>query len=108
MAKLRNTVTPPLKVKVFNVTERPAIQCKYVDGDGFRSFRRSFKYQLPSQVNRDSTVGTAMGWTAGVRFPAVVRDFSVLHNIQAGSGDHPASYPMGTRGSFPEGKVAGA
>jgi hypothetical protein len=28
--------------------------------------------------------------------------------IQIGSGAHPTSYPMGTGGSFPGGKVAGA
>jgi hypothetical protein len=27
---------------------------------------------------------------------------------EEGSGAHPASYPMGTRGSFPGGKAAGA
>jgi len=29
------------------------------------------------------------------------------HSIQTGCGAHPAPYPMGTRGSFPEGKAAG-
>jgi hypothetical protein len=33
----------------------------------------------------------AASWTAGVRFPAGARDFSVLHSIQSGSGAHPAS-----------------
>jgi hypothetical protein len=36
------------------------------------------------------------------------RDSSVLHNINTGSGDHPAFYPVATFGSFPGGKVAGA
>jgi hypothetical protein len=31
-----------------------------------------------------------------------------LHRFQNGSGAHPASYPTGTRGSFPGGKAAGA
>jgi hypothetical protein len=30
------------------------------------------------------------------------------HRVQNGFGAHPASYPMGTRGSFPGGKAAGA
>jgi hypothetical protein len=30
------------------------------------------------------------------------------HHVQNGSGAHPASYTMGTRGSFPGGKAAGA
>jgi hypothetical protein len=34
--------------------------------------------------------------------------FSFLHNIQTGSGAHPASYPMGARGSFPGHKAAEA
>jgi hypothetical protein len=36
------------------------------------------------------------------------RDFSVLHVVQTGSGAHPASYPMGTDGSLPGDKAAGA
>jgi len=32
--------------------------------------------------------------------------FSSPH-VQTGSGAHPFSYPMGTMGSFPGGKVAG-
>jgi hypothetical protein len=30
-----------------------------------------------------------------------------IYRVQNGSGAHPASYPMGTRGSFPGGKAAG-
>jgi hypothetical protein len=43
-----------------------------------------------------------------------VRDFyicgnvSLYHPVQNGSRAHPASYPMGTRGSFPWSKAAGA
>jgi len=34
---------------------------------------------------------------------------SYLQNrVHNGSGVHPAYYPIGTRGSFPEGKTAGA
>jgi hypothetical protein len=32
-------------------------------------------------------------------------NFSLHHCVQNGSGAHPASYPMGTRSSFPGGKV---
>jgi hypothetical protein len=35
-------------------------------------------------------------------------DFSLLHIVQTGSGAHAASYPVGTRVSFPRGKPAGA
>jgi hypothetical protein len=48
----------------------------------------------------------ATGWTAPVRFPAV-QDFSLLHSVQAGSGAHTASYPMGIGGSFTGGKRQG-
>jgi hypothetical protein len=43
-----------------------------------------------------------------VRFPAGAGNFSLHHRIQNGSGAHPASYPMGTRGSFPGGKATSA
>jgi hypothetical protein len=43
-----------------------------------------------------------------VRFPAGAGNFSLHHRVQNGSGAYPASYPMGTRGSFPVGKAAGA
>jgi hypothetical protein len=42
-----------------------------------------------------------------VRFPAGAGNFSLHHRVQNGSGAHPASYPMVTRGSFPGGKAAG-
>jgi hypothetical protein len=44
----------------------------------------------------------------GVRIPAEAKNFSLHHRVQTGSGAHPASYPVGTRGSFPGGKVAEA
>jgi hypothetical protein len=34
-------------------------------------------------------------------------NFSFHHHVQTGSGAHPASYPMGTRGSFTAGKAVG-
>jgi hypothetical protein len=43
-----------------------------------------------------------------VRFPAGAGNFSLHHRVQNGSGTHSASYPMGTRGSFPGSKAAGA
>jgi hypothetical protein len=60
----------------------------------------------------DSSVGIALGYglderSSRVRFPAEAGNFS-HHRIQNGSGAHPASYPMGTRGSFPGGKEDGA
>jgi hypothetical protein len=45
---------------------------------------------------------------SGVRIPVGVGNFSLHHRFQNGSRVHPASYPMGTRGSFPGDKAAGA
>jgi hypothetical protein len=47
-------------------------------------------------------------WGSRVRFPAGAANFSLHHRVQNGYGAHPASYPMGTKGSFPGGKAAGA
>jgi hypothetical protein len=44
----------------------------------------------------------------GQNIPAGGGNFSLNHRVQNGSGAHPASYPMGTRGSLPGGKAAGA
>jgi hypothetical protein len=41
-----------------------------------------------------------------VRFPAGAGNFSLHRLFQNGSGAHPASSPMGTRGSFPVSKAA--
>jgi hypothetical protein len=64
-----------------------------------------------SRQNHDSSVSIVLNyrlddWGSGVRFPAGDGNFSLSHHVQDGSGAHPASYPMGTRGSFPGGKVA--
>jgi hypothetical protein len=64
-------------------------------------------------LNKSSDVGIALGYGlddrgSRVRFPAGAGNFSLHHRLQNGSGAHPASYSMGTRGSFPGGKVAGA
>jgi hypothetical protein len=45
----------------------------------------------------------------GFRVPAGAGNFSLHHRyVQTGSGGHPASYPTGTRGSFPGAKAARA
>jgi hypothetical protein len=63
--------------------------------------------------SRDSSVGIALGYGlddrgSGVRFPERSRNFSPRHRIQNGSGAHPTSNPMSTRGSFPGDKAAGS
>jgi hypothetical protein len=62
--------------------------------------------------SRDSSVGIALGYGlddrgSRVRLLVGTGNFSVHHRVQNGSGAHPASYPMGSRGSFPGGKAAG-
>jgi hypothetical protein len=66
-----------------------------------------------SVKSRDSSVGIALGYGlddrgSRVRFPAGPGNFSLHHPVQNGSGAHPASYPMGSRGSIPGGKATGA
>jgi hypothetical protein len=61
----------------------------------------------------NSSVGIALGYGlddqgSRVRFPAGAGNFSLQHLVQNGYGAYPASYPMGTRCSFPGGKAAGA
>jgi hypothetical protein len=63
--------------------------------------------------SRDGSIGIALGYGlddrgSKVRFAAGAGNFSLHHRVQKGSGAHPASYPMGTRVSFPGGKAAGA
>jgi hypothetical protein len=74
---------------------------------------KSYTWPLQGIVSRDSSVGMAMGYGlddrgSGVRFPAGAGNFSLNHSVQNGCGDHPASYPVGTTGSFLGGKAAGA
>jgi hypothetical protein len=69
------------------------------------------KHNLSS--GNDSSVGIALGYEpdyrgSRVRFLEGAGNFSLHHSVQNGSGAHPASYPMGTRGSFPGDKAAGA
>jgi len=58
------------------------------------------------------TVSIATGygmenWIIGEWFPVAAGNFSPWHHVQTGSGAHPDSYPIGTRGSFPGGEAAG-
>jgi hypothetical protein len=63
--------------------------------------------------SRYSSVGIALDYRLDDRsprflFPAGAGYFSLHQRIQNGSEVHSASYPMGTRCSFPGGKAAGA
>jgi hypothetical protein len=53
----------------------------------------------------DRSISIALGYElenrgSRFRFPAGAGNFSLHHRVQNGSGAHPASYPMGIRGSF--------
>jgi hypothetical protein len=66
-----------------------------------------------TSLSRDSSVGIALGYGlddsgSRVRFQTGAGSSSLHYRVQNGSGDHPASYPMGTRGSFSGSKAAGA
>jgi hypothetical protein len=67
-----------------------------------RFLQRAKTIQKGSQ---DSSVGIATGYGlgdrgVGVRVSVWSRIF-YLYVVQTGSGVHPTSYPMGTKGSFP-------
>jgi hypothetical protein len=64
-------------------------------------------------LSHDSSVGIALSYGlddrgSRVRFSAGAWNFSLHHRVQNSPGAHPAPYPMGTDGSFPGGRVAGA
>jgi hypothetical protein len=71
----------------------------------------SFAYILFK--SHDSSISIALGYGldnqgSRVQFPVGAGNFSLHHCVQNSSRAHPASYPVGTRGSFPGGKAAGA
>jgi hypothetical protein len=73
----------------------------------------SFFLVQNSLQSHDSSVSIALGYRlddqgSRVQFLAGAGNFSLHHHVENGSGAHPAFYPMGTRGSFPEGKADGA
>jgi hypothetical protein len=72
-----------------------------------------YRIQYNLYMSRDISVGIALGYGlddrgSRVRFLVGAGNFSLHHRVQNGSGAHPASYPMDTRGSFSGVKAAGA
>ena len=62
-------------------------------------------------MNQGSVVRVMTGLWAGcvgivVQFLAEAKHFSLLRNLQMGSGVHPASFSVNTSGFFHEGKAA--
>jgi hypothetical protein len=80
----------------------------------FHSYFTIWKQTRFAFVSLYLETGTAQWYSARLwarwsafRVPAGAGNFSLHHRIQTGSGTHPASYPMGTRGSLPDGKAVG-
>jgi hypothetical protein len=76
-----------------------------------RTHGKQYHYKYHNTTTR--TVGIATGYVlddrgSRVRLPAGAGNFSLHSRVQKGSGAHPASYLMGTRGSFPGSIAAGA
>jgi hypothetical protein len=62
-------------------------------------------------IKTERTAGLAQRYRAGLgvfESRKGAGNLSLHHRLQTSSGAHPASYPTGTRGSFPGGKVVGA
>jgi hypothetical protein len=86
--------------------------CRTVPTVCYRLVSNIVKYNALIRHSRDSSVGIALGYGLDyrgcrVRFLTGAGNFSLHHRVQNGSGAHPASYPMGTRGSFLGDKAAG-
>jgi hypothetical protein len=98
----------------FHLCIVPFFDCFILPVNGFSLSSFPFISLLPSSLkSRDSSVGVALGYGlddrgSRVRFPAGAGNFSLHHRVQNDSGAHTASYPVGTRGSFPGYKAAGA
>jgi hypothetical protein len=61
-------------------------------------------------VRRDGSIGISTGYGQDGRglIPGRGKRFSHLCIVHTGSGDHLVSHIIGTGGSFPQGKAAGA
>jgi hypothetical protein len=56
--------------------------------------------RLGARIAQRYIAGLRAGWSA-VRVPLGAGNFPRHHRVQTGSGEHPSSYSLGTRGSFP-------
>jgi hypothetical protein len=101
----------PLKKKVGHHCPKPKLEVAYTND---KENAILLWYTKDSSIKRDAMTSIlALGyrlddWGSRVRLPAGAGNFSLHHSVQNGSGVHPASYPMDTRGSFLRGKAAGS
>jgi hypothetical protein len=68
-------------------------------------FNTLFVIHVMNLGSRDSSVIMVLGYgldnqDSRVQFLVGAGNFSLCHCVQNGSGAHPPSYPVGTRGSF--------
>jgi len=70
-----------------------------------QKLKKNFVHAGGAGVAQRYSAGLGAGWS-GFLVPVGAGNFSLHEVVQTGSGTHPASYPMGTRGSFPGGKAA--
>jgi hypothetical protein len=66
-------------------------------------FKRHRRERGGAEIAQWYRAGLRAMWS-GVWVPARAGNFSLHHRVQTGSGAQPASYPMGTRGSFSGGR----
>jgi CO dehydrogenase/acetyl-CoA synthase delta subunit len=69
---------------------------------------RNLNFNLFSSIGQPTSTRLGYGLDyrgSRIRLPAGAGNFSLHHRVQYGSGAHPASYQMGTRGSFPGGEA---
>jgi hypothetical protein len=79
------------------------------EADHWHSHRFKNVRRFPSYHSAGIATGYGLdGRGSRVRFPAEAGNFSLHHHVQTGYWAHPTYYPIGTRGCFPGGKVAGA
>jgi hypothetical protein len=64
-----------------------------------------FLYRVAGARVAQSLYCQTMDWAIGVRSLTETEDIYSSLCVQTGSGAHPASYTVGTRGPFPGGKV---
>jgi hypothetical protein len=98
--------------KIWVMTKKPIETCppaNFAHGSEGSSIHiySYFTSGLGAGVAQRYSAGLRAGWL-GVLVTAGAGKFSLHHRVLTGSGARPVSYPMGTRGSFPEGKADGS
>jgi hypothetical protein len=73
-----------------------------------RGWRKLHNEELHDLCPTRYLSGIALGYGLDDRGFGTRGEFSLHHRVQNGSGTHPASCPMGTRGSFPGDKTSWA